>query len=189
MDAAPRVREARSASLDFDAIPRRVSSPKKVGARRWFATGAVGASARNKPSSVPAFRQGRIIPLGPPLPAASCGLPGTRMERAAPRPLFGLAPGGVCRASLSPGCWWALTLRSELPRHFTLTPCGAVSFCCTFPVLDPLRGPWTVGVTHHPVLWSPDFPPTTASSNQRLSGRLVNISSILSSPDIWIWIT
>jgi hypothetical protein len=37
-------------------------------------------------------------------------------------------------------------------------------FCCTFPVLRPAtrgagRRPRTVGVTHHRVLWSPDFPP------------------------------
>ena len=54
-------------------------------------------SARNKPSSVPS--RGRIIPLGPSLPTASSSLPGTRSGRAAPRPLFGLAPGGVCRAT------------------------------------------------------------------------------------------
>jgi len=29
--------------------------------------------------------------------------------RTSPAPILGLAPGGVCRASLSPGCWWALT--------------------------------------------------------------------------------
>jgi len=33
------------------------------------------------------------------LPAASCSLPGTQVGRATPRPLFGLAPGGVYRAT------------------------------------------------------------------------------------------
>src|SRR5262249_2538675 len=32
------------------------------------------------------------------------------------------------------------------------------AFCCTFPILGSGEpGPWTVGVTHHRVLWSPDF--------------------------------
>jgi len=70
---------------------------KRVRARRWIAAGADEASARNKPSSVPL--RGRIIHLGLPLPAASSGLPGTRAERAAPRPILGLAPGGVYRAT------------------------------------------------------------------------------------------
>ena len=58
-------------------------------------------SAWSKPSSVPIHLavRGRISPLGPPLPAASCSLPGTQTGRAAPRPLFGLAPGGVCHAT------------------------------------------------------------------------------------------
>ena len=61
--------------------------------------GSPRRSARNKPSSVPARKRGRIIYLGPASLPASCGLPGTRAEQAAPRPLFGLAPGGVCHAA------------------------------------------------------------------------------------------
>ncbi len=34
---------------------------------------------------------------------------GSSRAGTSPAPIFGLAPGGVCRASLSPGCWWALT--------------------------------------------------------------------------------
>ena len=64
-------------------------------------------SARNKPSSVRHIRiasrqlrqQGGIISLGPTLLPASSSLPGTQVARAAPRPLFGLAPGGVCLAT------------------------------------------------------------------------------------------
>ena len=65
------------------------------------------SGARNKPSSVRRFciasrqlrQQGGIIYLGPALLPASSSLPGTQMVRAAPRPLFGLAPGGVCLAT------------------------------------------------------------------------------------------
>src|SRR5262249_22206764 len=85
-------------------------------------------------------------------------------DRTSPPLLFGLAPGGVCRAGLSPGRWWALTP----PFH----PCpGPESpwrypFCCTFPVLGILRRGRleTVDVIHHPVLWSPDFPPPSRCS-------------------------
>ena len=89
--------------------------PKRVRARRWIATGADGMSARNKPSSVPdAFARGRIIHLGLPLPAASSGLPGTQTGRAAPRPLLGLAPGGVYHATP--------VTRSPVRSYRTLSP-------------------------------------------------------------------
>ena len=44
-------------------------------------------------------KRGRTISLGPASPPASSDLPGTRTGRATPRPLFGLAPGGACRAT------------------------------------------------------------------------------------------
>jgi len=69
-------------------------------------------STRNKPSSVPL--RGRIIHLGPPLPTTSCGLPGTQTGRATPRPLFGLAPGVVCRATP--------VTRSPVRSYRTLSP-------------------------------------------------------------------
>src|SRR5947209_7859826 len=115
------------------------------------------------------------------------------MGRTSPPPLFGLAPGGVCRASLSPGCWWALTLRDRSPPTFSPLPRGgggrgkrshgpqpvdlekalpaapaatqAVFFLLHFPYPSPILRPQagggsdrTVGITHHRVLWSPDFP-------------------------------
>ncbi len=44
------------------------------------------------------------IHLGRPLPGASCGRnPGVSGEQPSNTPLFGLAPGGACRAGLSPG--------------------------------------------------------------------------------------
>jgi hypothetical protein len=55
--------------------------------------------ARNKPSSVRRRSGGRVIYLGPTLLTASCGLPRTQAERAAPHPLFGLAPSGVYHAT------------------------------------------------------------------------------------------
>ena len=74
-----------------------------------------------KPGFVPASRRVTVIYLAPRLPAGSSGLPGDRNGPGRSCPLLGLAPGGVCRASRSPGCWCALTLRAEAPHHFTLT--------------------------------------------------------------------
>src|SRR5262245_25641507 len=60
----------------------------------------------------PARRRATVIYLAPRLPAGSSGLPGDRDGPGRSCPLLGLAPGGVCRASRSPGCWCALTLRA-----------------------------------------------------------------------------
>ncbi len=79
-------------------------------------------------------------------------------DRTGPAPLFGLAPGGVCRASLSPGCWWALTLRDRSPPTFSPLPgaMGSVrrsrryTFCCTFPVLQRSEGSASDGGRYPP---------------------------------------
>ena len=130
--------------------------------------------------------------------------PGVVTDRTGPAPLFGLAPGGVCRASRSPGCWWALTylapafhpypargersgVRGEQARsecfpipHSPLIPdpsplAGRYAFCCTFPVLHLRRlrprRLRTVGVTHHRVLWSPDFPLPGPPPKRRYPGN------------------
>jgi len=49
-----------------------------------------------KPVSVPL--RATVIPLGRTLLSGSSDLPGSKTERAAPPPLFGLAPRGVCPA-------------------------------------------------------------------------------------------
>jgi len=100
-------------------------------------------SARNKPSSVPS--RGRIIHLGLPSPAASCGLPGTRTGRATPRPLHGLAPGGVCRATpVTSGPVRSYRTVSPLP-----VPRGAIGGLLSVALSVALRRP---GVTRHPAL-------------------------------------
>ncbi len=101
-----------------------------------------------------------IIPLGPPSPAGSSDLPGSRAGRAYGT-LFGLAPGGVCRTGLLPDSWCALTA----PFH----PCHALP-------KKPFGGLLSValsvgsrrpGVTWHPALWSPDFPPPYCYGSDR----------------------
>ena len=134
--------------------PSGEDTPEKVGARRWIATDAGRASARNKPSSVPVAdcARGRIIHLGPPSPATSCGLPGTRTGRATPRPLFGLAPDGVYRAtSVTSGPVRSYRTLSPLP-----VPQAAIGGLLSVALSIASRRP---GVTRHPALRSSDFPP------------------------------
>ena len=110
-------------------VRRPVAAPRASAPAAESRTGAEW-SARNKPSSVPS--RGRIIPLGPPLPTASSSLPGTRTGRAAPRPLFGLAPGGVCRAtSVTSGPVRSYRTLSPLP--VPLARPSAVCFLWHFP--------------------------------------------------------
>ena len=122
------------------------------------------SSARNKPSSVRrisiASRQrrqrGGIIYLGPTLLPASSSLPGTQVVRAAPRPLFGLAPGGVCRAtSVTSGPVRSYRTLSPLPVRLART-LAAIGGLLSAALSVVLRRP---GVTRHPALWSSDFPP------------------------------
>ena len=103
-----------------------------------------------------------VIPLGATSPLRSSNLPGPDAGRAM-RSLFGLAPGGVCRAGLLPDSRCALTA----PFQPYLIPCGpsAVSFCCTFRRLAPPRR-YLAPCPVEPGLSSALFPMT------RLSGRL-----------------
>jgi len=83
-----------------------------------------------KPSSVvlPQPEEPVAIHLALPLLTGSCDQPGD-LEAGRPlAPLFGLAPDGVCQASRSPNCWWALTS----PFH-PYPETGAVSFLLHFP--------------------------------------------------------
>jgi hypothetical protein len=93
-----------------------------------------------------------IIPLVRPLPAGSSDQPESLDGQPSNALLFGLAPGGVC---LAPDV--ATGTGELLPHRFTLTPLASgrggllsVALSSSSPRL---------GVTQHPALWSPDFPP------------------------------
>ena len=86
-------------------------------------------------------------------------------KRAVSPPLFGLAPGGVCLAARV-----AAGTGELLPHRFTLTPLASgrggllsVALSSSSPRL---------GVTQHPALWSPDFPPIAHMRNRRSSALL-----------------
>ena len=129
-----------------------------------------------KPVSVP--RKAAIIPLGKALLPSSSNLPGSRTERAAPPPLFGLAPHGVCPAGriapsavrsyrtfsplpkteLAPGAGGifsvALSVKSALsepPRPLAgMLPCGDRTFLPPASKLDSERPPVRQARVHCP---------------------------------------
>ncbi len=95
------------------------------------------------------------IHLGCTSPRTSGGLPGSGAGRAI-APLFGLAPGGVCHA--------VPVTRNAVRSYRTFSP---------LPVLADVGGMFSValsvgsrrpGVTWHPALWSPDFPPRASGA-------------------------
>ena len=109
-------------------------------------------------------------------------------DRTDPASIFGLAPGGVCRASRSPGCWWALTppfhpyLTESLVRGSNSTDYGPrtkdsarryLSVALSLSLPGGCRA-WTVGVTHHR---GPNEPGLSSLRlrGQRPSCRLVKV--------------
>ena len=145
------------------AGPRATLPPQSVGASRRQRTAAVGHRPRKCPRSegrnlsrpvsrilCDRLRGPAVIPLGRRLPGGSSDLNPEAWDEP-PASLFGLAPGGVYRASAVTGGSGEL-----LPHRFTLTPVrrpGRFVFCGTVPAS---RRAVIIG---HPALWSPDFPP------------------------------
>ena len=112
-----------------------------------------GATRQRKRRSRPISRvlSWTVIPLGAASPLRSSNLPGDTAGRGIAS-LFGLAPGGVCRAGLLPDSRCALTAPFH-PYHARLaTPFGGL---LSVALSVGLRRP---GVTWHRALWSPDFP-------------------------------
>ena len=105
-----------------------------------------------------------VIHLGCPSPGTSSDLPGNGAGRAMV-PLFGLAPGGVYPANpVTRGAVRSYRTISPLPVPRRNGAIGGI-FSAALSV-----GSRLPGVTWHPALWSPDFPPWPTP--QRLSGRL-----------------
>ncbi len=105
-----------------------------------------------KPGSVPRSRGAATIHLGPPLPAASCGLPGSSGGPPSNAPCLTLLRVGFAEPHGSPRTLVvSYTTVSPLPDAAEAVPGGLLSVALS-------RGSPRVGVTHHPALWSPDFP-------------------------------
>ena len=125
-----------------------------------------------------------IIPLRSTSPWTSSGLPGSARGSAlrtlspeSAASLFGLAPGGVCHASLvTKAAVRSYRTVSPLP-----SPTAACAACSVSVRRESLGGLFSValsvgsrppGVTWHLIRRSPDFPPPRSMSEQRLPGRL-----------------
>ena len=91
-----------------------------------------------------------VIPLGATSPLRSSSLPGPDAGDVMGS-LFGLAPGGVCRAGLLPGSRCALTAPFHPCHAFRRTVRRYLSVALSVGSRRP-------GVTWHRALWSPDFP-------------------------------
>ena len=102
-----------------------------------------------KPVSVPL--RAAVIHLGRALLPGSSDLPGSKTERTAPPPLFGLAPRGVCLTGrIAPTAVRFYRTISPLPRK------RRYIFCCTLREKRLQRIP--PAVSRHAVLRRPDFP-------------------------------
>jgi len=141
--------------------PRRTAS---MPGRRFCRSGEMRRTSRPvsrvlSPGRLAALTRRATIPLGLPLPTASCGLPvnsdgpSSNVHAGADRsrPPLDLAPGGVYRAAAV-----ACAAGGLLHHRFTLT--GRPRSAGGLFSVALSRGSPRVGVAHHLALWSPDFP-------------------------------
>ena len=101
------------------------------------------------------------------MPAASCGLPGSSGGPPSNAPCLTLLRVGFTEPPGSP--------RALVVSYTTVSPLpGAEAPGGLFSVALS-RGSPRVGVTHHPALWSPDFPRRSPRAPTRPPGRLVQV--------------
>ena len=132
--------------------------------RGMLTVSAQGGLPGCKPVSVPL--RAAVIHLGRALLPGSSDLPGSKTERTAPPPLFGLAPRGVCTARrIAPSAVRSYRTFSPLPRE------RRSIFCCTFREKRFKRIP--PAVSRHAVLWRPDFPLPSSGATTRPASRLI----------------
>ena len=125
-----------------------------------------------------AYREGRpisrvlswtVIHLGPASPQASSDLPGSSAGHAIGT-LFGLAPSGVYPATpVARGAVRSYRTFSPLPVPFPKKEAIGGIFSAALSVTTP-SPVWSPGVTWHPALWSPDFPPVVCTTSDCLAG-------------------
>jgi hypothetical protein len=115
-------------------------------------------------------KEAAVIPLGKALLPSSSNLPGSRTERAAPPPLFGLAPHGVCPARrIAPSAVRSYRTFSPLPKTELAPHLRRYIFCGTFREIRFERTP--PAVSRHAALWRPDFPPANRFPDPRATTR------------------
>ena len=117
-----------------------------------------------------------VIHLGLTSPSASSNLPGSSAGHAIGS-LFGLAPGGVYPATaVTSGAVRSYRTFSPLPDPSEERTGGIFSVALAVASPSPVRPP---GVTWHPALWSPDFPPASLQKKGIASDCLTGPGGIL----------
>ncbi len=173
---------ARADAEAAQGLYRRLSfSGHLIGGRRegFTSTPAIRCHQACKPGSVPAPCDAAMaIHLGRPLPGASCNQPGRLIWKglaglpAAP-PLFGFAPGGVCRAVfVAKDAVRSYRTLSPLPHAFVSEDAGRFAFCGTVPGVTP-AGYYPAPSSMEPGLSSP--PADTLALAERPSGLLTGV--------------
>ena len=136
----------------------RVSRAKEV---MWasLSSGRIICKPACKPGSVPGRKgSATVISLAGRLPGRSSGLPGSHNGPDQPCfPIWPCSQWGLPSQPVARLLVGSYPAFSPLPRGDCYPP-KAVCFLLHFPGPGRTRPPWTVGVTHHRVLWSPDFP-------------------------------
>ena len=110
-----------------------------------------------------------VIHLGSASPQTSSDLPGSSAGRAIGT-LFGLAPGGVYPAiAVTSNAVRSYRTISALPVPSSEEEAigGIFSAALAVTTSSPM---WRPGVTWHPALWSPDFPPVAYATSDCLAG-------------------
>ena len=158
---SPQLAASRKRTAPFERDALFPMDPPSSGSHAARRGGSRAVSRLSKNGSRPVSRvlSRAIIPLGRPSPDASSSLPGSRARTrrcgvAPATSLFGLAPGGVCRAAERCRPRGAL-----LPHHFTLT---CVRICIA---ADPHAG--GIFLLHFPWARAPQALPGTVSVGAR----------------------
>ena len=130
-----------------------------------------GTNSKKVDRSISRVLSWTVIHLGPASPQTSSNLPGSSAGHAIGS-LFGLAPGGVYPATtVASGAVRSYRTFSPLPVPSKEKTGGIFSVALAVATPSPV---WPPGVTWHPALWSPDFPPAATlekNRRQRLSDR------------------
>ena len=134
-------------------------SLRRFAMRPRIGSGVSKTKRAYKPDSVPRVNGAAVIYLGPPLPKGSCGRPEDAAGPAAAPAYRGVSPYlallrvGFASIPIRTGTWCALTA----PFHPCLCPAGRTIGGVVSVALSVASR--RLGVTQHPALWSPDFPP------------------------------
>src|SRR6202046_3856827 len=164
----------------FGLRAKRVRAARSTSQLVWNLLSPAGAIILGlldcKPVSVP--RKAAIIPLGEALLPGSSNLPGSPTERAAPPPLFGLAPHGVCPARrIAPPAVRSYRTFSPLPKTQACTQAPGGIFSVALSVKSALSEPPRPLAGMLPCGDRTFLPPTSKPASERPPVRQARVHS------------